>query len=121
MFGGRKTVAAGTTLTFRWAGREETHTVTFGPKAFVDQVEQTFSNAQTILPGEGAFPSDPPTGAPVAITPTSHGNGFLNSGVMFDPGVGPGPHSFQVTFTTPGIYDFRCIIHSNMRGRITVT
>ena len=121
MLGGTKTVAAGTTLTFRWAGREEAHTVTFGPKAFVDQVEQTFNNAQGDLPGEGTFPSDPPTGAPVAITPTSHGNGFLNSGVLFDPGAGPGAHSFQVTFTTPGTYDFRCIIHSNMRGRITVT
>ncbi len=121
MLGGKKTVPAGTTLNFRWAGREEAHTVTFGPTAFVDQVEKTFGNAQADLPGEGTFPSDPPTGAPVTITPTSHGNGFLNSGVLFDPGAGPGAHSFQVTFSTPGVYSFRCIIHSNMRGTITVT
>ena len=88
--------------------------MTFGPTAFVDQVEKTFGNAQADLPGEGTFPSDPPTGAPVTIPPTSHGSGFLNSGVLFDPGAGPGAHIFQVTFSTPGVYSFRCIIHSNI-------
>jgi plastocyanin len=121
MLGGKKTVPAGTTLNFRWAGREEAHTVTFGPTAFVDLVQRTFEAAQADQPGEAIYPSDPPTVSPVPISPTSHGNGFLNSGVLFDPGAGPGNHSFQVTFSTPGVYSFRCIIHSNMRGTITVT
>lgn len=88
MLGGTKTVPAGTTLNFRWAGKEETHTATLGPKAFVDQVEQTFNSAQADQPGEAVF---------------------------------PGQHSFRVTFTTPGVYSFLCLLHTNMRGTITVT
>lgn len=119
-FPAAKTVAAGTAVTFKMAGVNEFHTVTFGPKAYVDQVEKTF-NGPTDAP-EGTLPSDPP-GTAVSESPTTHGNGFLNSGVLFDPGHknAPGAGSFTVTFPTAGVYSYRCLIHSQMRGSITVS
>ena len=71
------------------------------------------------LASEGTYPSDPP-GTPPSVSPTSHGNGFVSSGVLVDPGLQGGPKAFTFRFPTAGIYDFRCMIHPSMRGRITV-
>ena len=116
----RRTVAPGTELTFRMAGRNEIHTVTFGPTAYVDALQaRTFEGPPTEpIASEGAYPSDPPGTVP-SLSPTTHGNGFLNSGVLSDPGI-PGPKSFKVRFDTPGAYDYRCLVHPFMRGTITV-
>jgi plastocyanin len=48
-----------------------------------------------------------------------HGNGFLNSGILADPGL-PGSHSFTVTFTQPGRYGLDCLIHRGMEATLTV-
>lgn len=112
-----RSVAAGTDVTFRMRGVNEFHTVTFGPKAYVDGVEQAF---QRSLDAEGTFPSDLP-GAVPAITPASHGNGFLNSGLLASPGLTGAPTSFTVRFSTPGVYIYRCILHPGMTGRVAVT
>lgn len=33
----------------------------------------------------------------------------------------PGGASTSVTFTTPGVYEYRCMLHTNMLGRVIVT
>ena len=45
---------------------------------------------------------------------TWDGQGFLNSGFM-DGG------DFTLTFSTPGTYEYHCLIHPDMQGTITVT
>lgn len=122
-FPAAKTVPAGTAVTFKMAGRNEVHTVTFGPDSFVGPLAQaTFQGQSPILASEGFYPSDPPPAGPPAVTPTSHGNGFVNSGALSDPGTGlPLPHSFTVTFPTAGTYAYSCMVHPEMRGTITVS
>ena len=117
----RRSVARGTELTFRMAGRNEIHTVTFGPTAYVDALQaRAFEGVPPGQPmaSEGVYPSDPPGTVP-SLSPTTHGNGFLNSGVLTDPGI-PGPKTFKVKFDTPGAYQYRCLVHPFMRGTITV-
>ncbi len=116
-----KKVAPGTTVTFNMAGGNEVHTVSFGPAAFVNQVAKTTFQGQGVdLAGEGVYASDPPAAGVPSLTPTSHGNGFLNSGVLADKGVGPLPRSFKVTFGTPGTYQYICLVHPEMKGTVTV-
>jgi plastocyanin len=119
----KKTVAAGTTVTFSMDGGNELHTVTFGPPAFVAGVAQKFFPAGPTDPfgSEAVYPSDPP-GTAVTVTPTSHGNGFVNSGALKDRGVpDPLPRKFTVTFPTAGVYQYSCLIHPEMKGTITVS
>jgi plastocyanin len=114
-------VAPGTTVTFNMAGGNEVHTVSFGPAAFLTQVAKTTFEGQGVdLAGEGVYPSDPPAAGIPSLTPTTHGNGYLNSGVLVDKGVGPLPRSFKVTFGTPGTYQYICLVHPEMKGTITV-
>lgn len=118
------TVKAGTTVTFKMASKNEVHTITFASKASLKTLSKgtepgpppTFA-----LDSKAALPSEPP-GAPVALSPTLHGDGFLNSGFITDPipAYAP-PHSFAVTFTTPGTYHYGCLIHSGMEGDVLVT
>ncbi len=116
----KRTVPRGTEVTFRMLGRNEIHTITFGPTAFVDALQaKTFEGPPTEpISSEGFYPSDAPGTVP-SISPTSHGNGFVNSGVLTDPGI-PGPKTFKIKFDTAGAYDFRCLVHPFMRGTITV-
>jgi hypothetical protein len=95
--------------------------VTFGPTAYVNQLAKTTFEGQGLdLDGEGVYPSDPPPAGIPSLTPTTHGNGFLNSGVLADKGVGPLPRSFKITFGTPGTYQYICLVHPEMKGTITV-
>lgn len=118
----RLTVQVGTTVTFRWAGRSEVHSVTFGPAAQQQRLIQAFETAQQVLPGEVQYPSDPP-GAPPVVTSTAHGVGLVHSGLLFDPGAGPPgqPNAFQATFTEAGTFSYVCVVHGSlMKGTITV-
>ncbi|MEA2385615.1 MAG: hypothetical protein QOH72_5586 [Solirubrobacteraceae bacterium] len=120
------TVPRGTAVTFRIGARSELHTATIGPgdpekqpASYLGQVEAGF-NANPIDP-RGAFPSEPP-GTLAALTPTFHGNGFWNSGVLDeDPGTPILPPSATVRFAGPGTYQVFCLIHPFMHGTITVT
>lgn len=112
-----RTVPAGTDVTFQMKSADEIHTVTFGPDAYVDQVEQGFGRD---LDPEGVFSSDAPGTTP-ALSPTTHGNGYLNSGLLTSPGTPGLPKAFTVRFSTPGTYEYRCIVHPEMKGRIAVT
>ncbi len=120
------TIKAGTTVEFKMGSTREVHTITFGPAAYTEQIENTFTAP---LPGAGAgpptigvnplggYPSDPPPLPP--YTGTNHGNGFEGSGVLAMGG--PLPSSVKITFTKAGVYAFECVIHPNMDGKVTVT
>lgn len=121
----KRKVAPGSTVTFSMdnAGNE-VHTVTFGPKAFVvgNVAQKFFPTSPTNLAfgSEAAYPSDPPPAGVPSLTPTTHGIGFLNSGLLADKGVAPLPRKFAVTFPTAGVFTFHCIVHPEMTGTITV-
>lgn len=122
-FPSTRTVPLNSTVTFRMGGREEIHTATFGPQPFLDAVTKaSFEGNGLAIGSEGAYPSDPPQAGPPAVTPTAHGNGFVSSGVLSDPGVIKGqPSSFTFRFSTPGTFQFECLVHSDMKGSIVVT
>lgn len=120
MFPKNIAVPTGGSLTFTMRPGNEVHTVTFGPSSFLDAVaKKTFEGNGLGLDPEGALPSDPPAAGPPAVTPTSHGNGFVNSGILTALGL-PGNHRFTVTFPTPGTYHYMCLVHTNMVGTVTV-
>jgi plastocyanin len=114
------TVRAGTTVTFRMGGRSEIHTATFGPVAQRNRLVAAFEGPT--VPAEVQYPSDPPA-APAVVTPTAHGVGLVNSGILFDPGTAPpgGATTWRATFPVPGAYEYICIVHPTMVGSITVT
>jgi plastocyanin len=80
------TVPVGTTVNVRMASRTDFHTATIGPgdpekepNSYLGKLAGSFNGPK---PDPAAvLPSDPP-GAPAALTPTSHGNGFWSSGVL---------------------------------------
>ena len=114
-------VRAGDLVTFRLQGLNEIHTVTFGPRGYVEAVAARLfppPPPPLILDPAGALPSQPP-GTPIELTPASHGNGFLNSGILTDPGTA-GTRSFSVRFTKPGQYRLDCLIHEGMQATVTV-
>jgi plastocyanin len=117
-------VAPGGTVTFSMAGRNELHTVTFGPKAFVQQVSSKLfptGPANPSFGSEALYPSDNPALGAAAVTATSHGNGFVNSGLLAARGVSATlPRTFSVTFPTAGTFTYICLYHPFMRGTITV-
>lgn len=118
----RKKVQVGSTVTFRMSGRNEVHTISFGPAAFLQSVgRDSFEGSGLAVGSEGFYPSDPPAAGPPAVTATSHGNGFVSSGVLADPGTRiPAPKSFTVTFPQAGTFSYICLIHTEMKGTITV-
>jgi plastocyanin len=118
-----RTVTAGSDVTFRMGGRNEIHTVTFGPQQFVGQVaKKTFEGSGLGLDSEGTLPTDPPALGPPSVSPAAHGNGFVSSGILADPGMPvSAPHRFTFRFSTPGVYSFTCLVHPEMKGRIVVT
>jgi plastocyanin len=129
MLPGSLTVKQGTTLTFRMGPKiTDNHTASFGtddPGAqppgtgYLTTLAKTFQGIGPFDP-RAVWPSDPPT-ATAALSPTTHGNGFWNSGVMDTVKGGPLPPSGKLTFNTPGTYHYYCLIHTNMKGTITVT
>jgi plastocyanin len=117
MFPARLTVNAGTTVTFRMSKKSfETHTATFGPQSYLGPLERSFEG---VISPTAVFPSDPVQ--PITLTPTSHGNGFANTGALdTDAASKQVPSSSQIDFTTPGTYRFVCLIHPQMEGTIVV-
>jgi plastocyanin len=118
MFPATLTVNAGTTVTFQMSKKSfETHTATFGPESYLAPLASSFRGA---ISPTAAFPSDPPV-QPITLTPTSHGNGFANTGALdTDAASKQVPSSSQIDFTTPGTYRFECLIHPFMVGTVVV-
>ena len=94
----------------------EVHTATFGPASVLKTLSDGFQGAN--FPSQGLYPSDP---AAIVVSPTSHGDGFGNTGALDnDPGTPQLPPSNTIDFTTPGTYHFQCLIHPFMQGTIVV-
>lgn len=120
------TVPTGTTVTFTMpAGSNEVHTATTGPGNPESDPKSYLGTLAASLNGPAfdsaaVYPSDKP-GAPAALTPTLHGNGFWNSGAMDTSSATPQlASSNKVTFAAPGTYQFFCMIHPFMHGTVTV-
>src|SRR3954452_1046323 len=120
------TVPNGTTVTFRMNAKTEIHTATIGPgdpikepQSYLGQIAAGL--AGPVLDPRGVFPSDPP-GTLAALTTTSHGNGFWNSGALDrDRTTRTVPPSNAVRFSAPGVYQVYCMIHPFMHATVTVT
>ncbi|HXG42990.1 MAG TPA: plastocyanin/azurin family copper-binding protein [Dehalococcoidia bacterium] len=95
------TVPMGTTVEWQFTGPEP-HTVTFFPPG-----QQPPSPDQA----EAFFAATPPAGP-------YDGTALVNSGLQ---PLGPGPVTFRVTFARPGEYNYVCVIHPQMTGKVTVT
>lgn len=96
--GGNVTIRAGESITFDMGKNmiPVPHTVTFGPA---------------------------PAGlAPVGNPAAWNGTGTLSSGILLPPGFGPpGGSTYTVTFTTPGVYGYYCLLHAGMGMAATIT
>ena len=69
---------------------------------------------------EGGPPSEEDDGPPPEVSldaGTWDGDGFVSSGVVFGEG---SPLLYSVTFSKAGTYDYACLIHPRMVGKVTV-
>jgi plastocyanin len=118
MFPSRLTVNPGTTVKFMMSrDSREVHTASFGPQPYLNTLAAAFTSP--VFPPAGVYPSDPTQ--PIVLSPTSHGNGFANVGVMdVSSATKTIPSSGRITFTTAGTYHYQCLIHPFMQGTIVV-
>ena len=119
MFPATLRVKAGTTVTFTMArGTREVHTAAFGPPKLLTALSNSLGGP---APSQQAlFPSDSPALGPIQLSPTAHGNGFVNTGALDADSTTPNQASSRIKFTAPGTYKFICLIHSFMHGTIVV-
>jgi plastocyanin len=112
-------VKAGTVVTFSISpdSRIEGHTATFGPAGYLMALAKSQSAAAT---EQTLFASSNPKLGPIELGPTSHGNGFANTGALDQDPTSAAPPSAQIKFTTAGTYHYICLFHSNMLGTIVV-
>jgi plastocyanin len=116
------TVKPGTTVKFAMGkGSFEPHTATFGPgditdpNSYLGAIAKSFESPA--IDPRGLYPSDV---TPVSLSPTTHGNGFWNSGALDALAASPLPGEASVKLDTPGTYKFYCVIHPFMQGSVTV-
>jgi plastocyanin len=118
MFPSSLTVSAGTTVTFSMsANSREVHTAAFGPQKYLTQLAGALGGPEF---NQVLYPSSDPKLGAIQLTPTSHGNGFANTGGLDRSAATPLPSTQQIDFTTPGTYHFICLIHPFMHGTIVV-
>jgi plastocyanin len=120
MFPSTLRVHTGTVATFSMSPRSfEIHTASFGPLKYLNQLNAALFGP----PGPTAqvlYPSDP--ASPILVDPTSHANGFANTGALdANSGSTQIPQSSKVQFTASGTYNFICLIHPLMHGTVVVT
>ena len=112
------TVERGATVTWTMQDPFEIHTVTFTS----GQKPPDFVLVQPQPKGPPRLMLNPKA---VAVTPqqTYDGRGYVNSGLLFSTST-PGNvrRSYSLTFTTPGRYEYWCIVHvpEGMKGVIIV-
>ena len=120
MFPSTLHVKVGTVVTFSMSrDTREVHTVTFGSQAYLTTLAHGLLS-DPLLTQQDLYPSDLPALGPIALSSTSHGNGFANLGGLDRDGSTPLPASGQIRFTAPGTYSYVCLIHPFMRGTIVV-
>lgn len=122
------TVSPGTTVKFAMPpGSREDHTATTGPGdpgdekqsgTYLGKLAASF-NAPEIDPA-ATYPSEAPPSGVASLTPSLHGNGFWNSGVLDTTTATPLPADGSVKFSQPGTYQFYCLIHPFMHATVTV-
>lgn len=121
MFPATLHVKAGTVVTFSMSrDTREVHTVTFGTRAYLTKLGHGLLS-DPLLTQEDLYPSDIPVLGPIALSPSTHGNGFANLGGLDADATTPLPPSGKIMFSTPGTYHYVCLIHPFMRGTIIVT
>jgi plastocyanin len=120
------TVPVGATVKFIMSPKTyEIHTATAGPgnpesepNSYLGTLAKSFE-APVIDPA-AVYASDPPTAGPAKLTPTLHGNGFWNSGVLDVLSSTQPPSSSSVTFAAAGTYKLYCLVHPFMVGTVVV-
>ena len=118
MFPATLHVKVGTVVTFSMSkATRESHTATFGPVSYLMPLAQGFAGGPTIPPA-AAYQSDQML--PLLLNPTSHGNGFANTGVLDRDAKTPFRPSSTIKFTKAGTYHYFCLIHPFMRGTVIV-
>jgi plastocyanin len=98
----------------------EAHTITFNspqpvPQPFMPQADHNLAaNPVIFFSSPPSMPTDPK--APVTLTATFDGTGYVNSGFLQKQG-----DSLTVSFTAPGTYQVLCLLHhESMKGTIVV-
>jgi plastocyanin len=114
-------VKVGQAVTFTMSSKStEAHNVAFAPEAYAKQLAQSFLGPNGVDPFT-LYPSEAP-GTALIVNGTSHGNGFVNTGMLDDDAATPLPKSQTVTFSQPGTYQYYCIVHgADMKGTVTIT
>jgi plastocyanin len=115
-------VATGSTVTFKVTSKPEIHTFSFGPAKYLQDTAGAL-----VAPVNGALQFNPqiafPSDAPPALPPydgTSHGNGFISTGILDGDPNTPQPTTSKITFAKAGTYGFICLIHPFMHGTVVV-
>jgi plastocyanin len=118
MFPAKLKVKAGTVVTFAMSPTSfDIHSASFGPKAYLTALNKSLKSPS--IAQQALYRSDPLS--PIPLGPTTHGNGFANTGVLDNDKTGPLLASSKIKFTTKGTYKYVCIIHPFMKGTVTVT
>jgi plastocyanin len=123
-FPSNTSVPVGTTVLFQMPTSSlEVHTATTGPgnaedaKTYVGALAASFNSPAPSA--QAIYPSEAPTTL-ANLTPTLHGNGFWNSGLLDVSTTTPLPDRNAVKFTQLGTYTFYCLIHPFMKVTVTV-
>jgi plastocyanin len=119
---GQATVAVGSTLTFTMdPDTREVHTATVGPGNIEDPASYLGSIAASfqapVTDPRAVYPSSPPPEI-VGISPTAHGNGYANTGLIDNNPDTPAPTAATVRFDAAGTYSFYCLIHPFMLATV---
>lgn len=119
MFPATLHVKAGSVVTFSMSAHtREVHTASFGPGPYLTTLANSINGPA--FNQAALYPSSPPGTGPIKLSPTSHGNGFANTGFLDQDATTPLPASGRIDFTTPGTYHFICLVHPFMHGTIIV-
>ena len=110
----RLTIHAGDSVT--WIGAF--HTVTFGPDAELQAVEQHFVVPVPQKAGPPLLTINPKAALPSGGA-TYDGTGWVSSGFLTAER-GRARRRYTLTFTKPGTYSYDCLVHPGMDGTITV-
>jgi plastocyanin len=126
----KKTVAVGQPVELTMGdGTREFHTFTFYTDA--KATKKLAENSLAPLPGTGktgppvmgidplaALRSEPAATALVDDNAT-HGNGYVNTGLLDTDPKSAWPSKDAITFTKAGTYKYICLLHPEMRGEVT--
>jgi plastocyanin len=120
MFPSTLKIKVGTTVRFVMSSHtREVHTASFGPAPYRNTLADSFHSPSGIPDPAGLYPSDPP--GSITLNASSHGNGFASTGALDQDKATPLPAVGAIKFTQAGTYNYQCLIHPFMRGRIVVT